>query len=393
MMDEASIKRSFIAAAAGADLSIIEGVRGLYEGASPTSDEGSTVHLAKILRSPVVVVLNCQSLTRSAAAMVLGLKAMDREADIAGIILNKVSDKRHEEKLRAAISYYTSTPIIGAIYRDSSLILPKRHLGLLTVQENYDVMKVIKSMGLILEECLDIEMLLKIMHAAPELEVPNEGTDDHIRFPGIRIGVFMDPVFTFYYPENLESLKRFGVEILFINSLADHSLGDISGLIIGGGYPEVFATELEGNQPLRTSVKKASSDGMPVIGECGGLLYLSKSITIGKSKWSMVGALDGEAVMCESPQALSYTALQSSCSNPIADQGDIVRGHEFHYSRLEGIGDARFAFKVLRGKGINGSMDGIMSYNTLGTYTHFHCLAYPKMPLNLIKSCVAYNRR
>jgi len=391
IMDEAAIRRSFAENAGGADLAVIEGVRGLYEGASPTSDEGSTAHVAKILRSPVVVVLNCHSLTRSAAAIVLGLKALDREVDIAGVILNKVGDQRHEEKLRSAISHYTSTPVIGSLYRDNSLSIPKRHLGLLTVQENSAVVHTVESVGRTLEERLDIDALLRIMEEAPEIEAPAVVPADALPAK-IRIGIFRDPVFTFYYPENVESLQRLGAEIVPMNSLSDPGLGQVSGLLIGGGYPEVFAKRLEENQGMRAAVKRASEDGMPIVGECGGLMYLCASIAAGESKSRMVGVFDAEAVMRSRPQALSYVLLRSVSANPLVDPGDSVRGHEFHYSELESVNGARFAFRVERGKGIMDSMDGMISHSTLGTYAHLHCLAYPKMADNFIAACRLYGR-
>lgn len=394
IMAEQTIKRSFIKAAATADLAVIEGVRGLYEAESPISEEGSTAHVAKILLAPVIIVLNCQSITRSAAAILLGLKAFDKYVTVAGVILNKVKDKRHEEKLRSAISYYTRIPVLGVIYRNSALAIPKRHLGLLTVQENAETLRVIESIGLMLEESLDLDGLIQIMKMAPPLEAPEEETVPQKIKSNITIGVFNDPAFTFYYADNIEALRSYGVNVHPINSLSDPSVGDdTSGLLIGGGYPEVFARQLEANSALRNDVKRRSDSGMPIIGECGGLMYLCNSVAVAGSKMKMAGIFDGEAVMCDKPQALSYVLLESKATSPIADLGDQIKGHEFHYSTIQNLKEKNFVFNVLRGKGIINSMDGVICNQTLGMYTHLHYLACPKVALKFVRACQSFRHR
>ncbi len=394
IMNEDTIKRSFIKAAATADLAVIEGVRGLYEAESPLDEAGSTAHVAKILNAPVIIVLNCQSITRSGAACLIGLKAFDKDVMVAGVILNKVSDKRHEDKLRSAISYYAHIPVLGVIYRNSSLTIPKRHLGLLTVQENDETLRVIESIGLMLQESFDLEGLLGIMKMAPPLETPEEEKNPEKTGSNITIGVFNDPAFTFYYAENIEALRTCGVNIRSINSLSDANIGDdTAGLIIGGGYPEVFARQLEANSALRHDVKGRSDSGMPIIGECGGLMYLCKSLEVADSKMKMAGIFDGDAVMCDKPQGLSYVLLESKVASPIADFGDRIKGHEFHYSTIQNLNETNFAFKVLRGKGINNSMDGLLSNQTLGMYTHLHYLACPKTVSKFVKACQSYRHR
>ncbi len=394
IMNEETIKRSFIKSAAKADLAIIEGVRGLYEAESPLDEHGSTAHIAKILNAPVIIVLNCQSITRSAAANLLGLKAFDKNVQVAGVILNKVSDKRHEDKLRSAISYYANIPVLGVVYRDSSFAIPKRHLGLLTVQENAETLRVIESVGLMLEETFDLEGLLNIMKTAPPLEAPEEEKVPDNSGPNVTVGVFTDSAFTFYYADNIDALRQCGVNVHTINSLSDTNVGDdTSGLIIGGGYPEVFARQLEANSSLRKDVKDKSDNGMPIIGECGGLMYLCNSITTGGSKMRMAGVFNGEAVMRDKPQALSYVLLESTAANPIAEQGDRLKGHEFHYSAIQNLNETNFMFKVLRGKGINNSMDGLRYNETLGMYTHLLYLACPKTVRKFVNSCQSYRHR
>ncbi|MCQ8892610.1 MAG: hydrogenobyrinic acid a,c-diamide synthase (glutamine-hydrolyzing), partial [Candidatus Methanosuratincola sp.] len=350
IMDEMTVVSSFASGSIGSDLAVIEGVRGLYEGESPVGDEGSTAHVAKILKSPVVIVLNCHSLTRSAAAQLIGLRAMDNQVQIAGVILNKVSDARHEEKLRRAISHYAGIPILGSLSRSPRLEIKKRHLGLTTSHEFPEALEVIKSAAEQLEEGLDLERILEIAKQAPPIDYMPEARP----FEGerVRIGVFMDGPFSFYYHENLSALREMGAEIAVVDSLSDRGLGDdLSGVLIGGGYPEIFSKELEANYQMRRSLKERIMDGLPAIGECGGLMYLCRSIERNGEKRQMVGVFDGDVVMHEKPKALSYVALEASRSSVIADQGAALRGHEFHYSSIEGL-SSELSFRVLRGKGI-----------------------------------------
>ncbi|MDI9643692.1 MAG: hydrogenobyrinic acid a,c-diamide synthase (glutamine-hydrolyzing) [Candidatus Verstraetearchaeota archaeon] len=390
IMDEGTILSSFISGSNGKDIAVIEGVRGLYEGESPVGDPGSTVHVAKILKSPVVLVLNCHSLTRSAAAQILGLKALDREVLIAGVILNKVSDARHEEKLRRAISHYTGMPVLGVLYRDPQLEIKKRHLGLITSHELPGAEAAIERAAEALEKSLDLDRLLELAASAPPLEstmmaVKRESS-------GLRIGFFIDAPFSFYYHENVEAFRMMGAEISVIDSLSDRGVDpEVSGVIIGGGYPEVFSEGLEGNQSMRHSLKSSIYEGMPAIGECGGLMYLCRTIEYNGIRRQMVGVFDGDVIMHSRPKALSYVELESFRSSIVAGEGTVVRGHEFHYSSVEGL-SGEFTFRVLRGKGIRDHLDGIMCQNAIGMYTHLHYLSCPSVPARFLDACRAYSR-
>ncbi len=390
IMGEDGVQKAFARGMRGADVAIIEGVRGLYEGASPIEDAGSTVHVAKILKAPVVIVLNSQSLTRTAAACILGLRAMDREVKIAGVILNKVSDERHEAKLRQAISYYTGLPVLGVLFRDPSLKVEKRHLGLMTAHENSEAVAVISRAAATLERTLEVERLLEIMADSPPIADPEPEECADAR---MSMGVFADKAFSFHYPDNYECLERAGFAIKRIDSITDGSLGDVSGLLIGGGYPEVFAKELEANHMLRGELRRQASEGMPIVGECGGLMYLCRSIRTGGGCSRMAGVFDSEAVMHDRPQGLSYTLLECVKGNAIADAGDRLRGHEFHYSSIDNLRETEFAFEVLRGKGIGSGRDGIMAWNTLAMYSHMHYLTAPKVVDKLRRACERYRRR
>lgn len=391
MMSEKTVLSSFMLGCKDSDLALIEGVRGLYEGASPVSEEGSTAHVAKILKSPVVIILDCQGLTRSAAAQLLGLKAMDGQINIAGVILNKVRDDRHEEKLRRAILHYTDVPVLGSLPRSPLLEIRERHLGLVTPHEFPAAMEKIKISAEMLEKKLDLESLLDIAARAPPIE--HEPTAPVSGGKRTLIGVFMDGPFSFHYHENLLTLREAGAEIVVVNSLSDRELGeDLCGVLIGGGYPELFADQLERNRVFRDSLKKKLMDGLPAIGEGGGMMYLCKSIEYAGKKRKMVGLFDGEVIMHDRLQALSYVELESIRPSPLAEAGKILRGHEFHYSSVEGL-SGELAFRVLRGRGICGGMDGALCHRTVGTYTHFHYLASPEVPARFLEECRAYSRR
>ncbi|NHV60242.1 MAG: hydrogenobyrinic acid a,c-diamide synthase (glutamine-hydrolyzing) [Candidatus Verstraetearchaeota archaeon] len=391
IMDKKTVLSSFVSGSITSDIAVVEGVRGLYEGESPVGDRGSTAHIAKIIKSPVIIVLNCHSLTRSAAALLMGLKAMDRQVSIAGVILNKVKDIRHEEKLKRAISHYTNIAVLGCLYRTPFLEIKKRHIGLTMPHETPEVAEKIKVAAELLEENLELEAILEIAKTAPPIE--QEPVVYLNEAEGIVVGVFMDGAFSFYYHENLSILKEMGAKISVIDSLSDQSIKDeISGLIIGGGYPELFSKELEENAQMRRVIKERIMDGLPVIGECGGLMYLCRSIEWAGVRRSMVGIFDGDVIMHQEPQALSYVELESVRSSPIASTGRILRGHEFHYSSIQGI-SSEFAFRVLRGKGIRDRMDGAVCQSAVGMYTHLHYSAFPEIPAKFLSECKAYSHR
>ena len=394
IMDEETLLYSFVTGSMGADLAVIEGVRGLYEGESPVADIGSTAHIAKILSAPIVLVLDCKSLTRSAAAQILGYQSMDREVKIGGVILNNVRDVTHEEKLRVAIKHYTNVPILGVLYRSPELYIKKRHLGLLTPHELSNIDKIIGKAAMLLETSLDIDKLLDLMMECPEIDDHNNkdllSNERRLNDKKIKIGVFVDFPFSFYYNENLFLLKDLGAEICIIDSLVTREIeSGIAGVLIGGGYPEVFAGELEKNQPLKLCLYKKIVDEMPVFVECGGLLYLCESINYNGKRYKMVGVFDGEVYFSDKPKALSYVKLEAVAESPISDVGRILKGHEFHYSYVENL-SCEFAFKVIRGRGIKDGMDGAMAHNTIGTYTHMHYLANPSVPVKFISACSKY---
>ena len=376
MMGIDGIKRSFCSGIVGADVAIIEGVMGLYDGMDAT-EVGSSAQVAKTLGVPVLLVINVHGMSRSASAMELGFTSFDPDVVVAGTILNRVGSERHLSMLQSSLKL----PIIGAIPRKKEIELKSRHLGL---EMGFEVLHDLDALADLVEEHADLDKILELTcDPCPDLkeEPEHEST--------IRIGVAFDEAFCFYYQENLSELQRKGAELVFFSPICDE-LPDVDGIYIGGGYPELHAKELEEGK-AREQIKAASESGMPIYGECGGLIYLCEGLVSDGARYRMVGALPATTIMTKKLQALGYVEANVIRSNPIVHLGKVIRGHEFHYSRIECEGDARFAYKLQRGKGINDGFDGLVEHCTLGGYLHTHFYTYPVD--RFIESCKEYRRR
>lgn len=369
------------------EFGIIEGVRGLYEGMSAVDDVGSTASIAKTLNAPVILILNARSLVRSAAAVVLGFKALDPDINVQGVILNQVKGKNHYLKAKEAIETLTETPVIGGIPRDDEISVESRHLGLVPAVERENILRSIEHWGEVMEENIDLDALISIMKDSSKIP---EGREELWRTENkrkVKIGVAMDEVFTFYYAENLEALEANGAQLVYFSPLHDAEVPDVDALYIGGGYPEIFKKELESNHSMRTSVKKFCQDGRPVYAECGGLMYLTRSI----DKSSMCGVFPYPSYMTPRVQGLSYTIAEATRDSPTLKKGEIFRGHEFHYSKVDITdGKPEFAFKMHRGRGITGSEDGMMIKNTVASYVHTHVAACQGFASNLTISALEF---
>ncbi len=372
LMGEDGVKNLFGLASQDADISIIEGNTGLYD-SMDIEGKNSTANLARVLDAPVILVVDTARMTRSIAALINGYVNFEPDINIKGIILNNVSGQRHEAKLRVAIEKYSNVEIVGCIPRNPLLNIPERHLGLIPQIEKSEFIPAIEKIGSIVEENVDIDRIIEISRNAPPLNFWDLNPKSEIRnLKSIKIGVAMDRAFSFYYPENLEALKNTGAEIVFFNTLEDRFLPDVDALYIGGGFPEVFMDELEGNESLRRDIKNAVDCDMPVYAECGGLMYLSRSITWNGKTRKMVGAIPCDTEMTKRLQAHGYVILQDK------NNGPEIRGHEFHYSRVRNLGRVSFLYNVIRGKGIDGRHDGIVYKNVIASYSHLHAVGTPQ---------------
>jgi cobyrinic acid a,c-diamide synthase len=380
-MSEDQIREGFQRAMkiSNADFGIVEGVRGLYEGISSLNDVGSTASIAKALNAPVILILNSRSLVKSAAAIVIGFKTLDPRIKIEGVILNYIKNRKHYLKTKEAVEKLADTTVIGGITRNDSIKVEERHLGLVPAIERQNILKSIEKWGEVMAENIDLDALISIMKGSGKLSGGRAPLWDEGNRNKVKIGVAMDEVFTFYYRENLEALEANNADIIPFSPLHDEELPDVDGIYIGGGYPEIFANELESNKSMRNSILKFHNEGNPIYAECGGLMYLSKSI----NNRDMCNIFNYPSKMTKNVQALSYVISEAQRDNIILKKGETFRGHEFHYSKVD-IGNykPKFAFKILRGKGIFGSQDGLMENNTVASYVHTHVAACPQFGLN-----------
>ncbi|MEW5706719.1 MAG: cobyrinate a,c-diamide synthase [Actinomycetota bacterium] len=375
IMGNENILKSFQRNARSADISIIEGNMGLYDGIE-LDGRGSTADLARLLKAPIILIIDVSNMTRSIAPLILGFKNFEPETSISAVILNKVSSSRHESKLRAAIDRYCNVKVIGAIPKSSDIGILQRHLGLKPAKEEDKAMAVIKRIGDVVKKYVDLTGLVDIAKSANSLPAISDYQTVLAR-PVVKIGVAMDQAFTFYYPENIEALKAAGAELIPFSPLKDGKLPKVNGLYIGGGFPEVFMEELEKNESLRQEIRLAADKGMPIYAECGGLMYLSRGITWNGMTKEMVGAIPCDIKMYEKPKGHGYIKLKTTGSGWL-NTDEEIRAHEFHYSEIFNLSDVEFAYELLRGKGIDGKHDGIIYKNILASYAHLHSLGTPK---------------
>lgn len=385
-MNEDQIKTSFKRGLekSNSDIGIIEGVRGLYEGISPIEDVGNSASIAKALNSPIILIMDARSLVKSAAAIVIGFKHLDPELKIEGVILNKVKGKRHYLKAKEAVEKLSDTKVIGGIPRDESLTVDERHLGLVPALEKEKIATNIEKWGSVVEEYIDLDALLEIMKSSSKIKGKNTELWKIANKNLLKIGVAIDEIFSFYYKENLESLEDNKAKIIPFSPYKDEKIPDVDALYIGGGYPETFKKELSANESMLKSIKKFSDDNNPIYGECGGLIYLSKAIDGCK----MVNNLPYDSYMSEKVQGLSYVIAKSLEDNLISQKGEIFRGHEFHYTKIDTTKGKQpdFTFDILRGRGIANNKDGIILNNTLANFIHIHACSCPNFAYNFTKN-------
>jgi len=377
----------------GTDIALVEGVRGLYEGAEALSDVGSTASIAKLFDLPVVLVVSAQSITRSAAAIVQGFQAFDQDVHIDGVILNNVKGDSHRQKAVKAIEHYCGIPVIGAIPRMEEMQLAMRHLGLVPFREGSgrgDFDTRIATITDMIGQYVDLEQFQKLMREIvfpPQKKTPFD--TGVVR--DVKIGVALDEAFNFYYADLFDILPASGAEIVPFSPVHDR-LPDADGYLIGGGYPELFVKELEGNMPMREAIREVSRNGCPVYAECGGLMYLTDHILLQKgwqdayedTQYEMCGVFSGRTRM-PARRVVSYVEGRSLSNSPMGAAA--FRGHEFHYSDVMLSPGTHFAYQLTRGIGIHENLDGAVIDNSLGSYTHLHPVASAGMFRHFVALC------
>jgi len=375
MMGADNVMKNFQRHAGPADLSMIEGNMGLFDGLDPEGSD-STAGLARLLKSPVLLVIDCYGMNRGIAPLVRGFETFEPETGIAGVILNKVRGKRHEAKLRDAIERHCGAKVIGVLPHEDEMGIAMRHLGLVPVKEDAGLAPAVEAMRRVVTDNVDLDLVLGLARRASPLERV-ETAVPVIPEPDIKIGIARDRAFTFYYPENIEALEAAGASLVPFSPMEDERLPDVDALYIGGGFPEAHMEALESNAVLRAEIKARVEAGMPVYAECGGLMYMCRSISWRGESREMVGTLPCEVMMSDRPAGHGYVVLRQTGKGPWPVFAEEIRAHEFHHSRVEGLRDASFAYDVTRGKGVDGRHDGILRKNALCAYTHIHSTGTP----------------
>ncbi len=387
--------RSYREASEDSDIAIVEGAMGLYDG---LDSHGTTAEIARLLGIPILLVVNTARMTSSIAAMVTGYQQFEKDIRIAGVILNYVSGPRHEKKLRDAVEQYCGIPVVGSLPKDPDLHISERHLGLIPSIESGEAASLVERIGSKLESYFDLDGILRIARSCEtsrplvergEFSLPcHPGEGERVRgpcnvTPAVRIGILRDRAFNFYYPENLEALIGEGAELLYIDSFKDR-LPEVEGLYIGGGFPEFFLKELEGNRGLRGDIVHAVEAGLPVYAECAGLMYLCRSISWQEESYEMVGIIPSRVRLSKKPEGHGYVVAEVTGENPLFPLGTTVRGHEFHHSSLLDPEALHLAYRIKKGRGIERGKDGIVYRNLFASYVHLHALGTPEWAKNFV---------
>ena len=383
LCDQATLLKGFQMSCRGADLALIEGSMGLYDSSSEDG-EGSSAWLARQLQSPIILVVNSMRMTRSAAAMVKGYMDFEPGTRISGVILNNVAGVRHVDTIVRSLEQHCGIPVLGAIPKDADVNIKERHLGIVPLKEQDEADAMIDRICSMFKGHADIDKILQIACSVPA--IPDQKVT--ISTPGahkIRMGVLADKAFTFYYPENLEALRQAGAQLVYVNAMSDKHLPEIDALYIGGGFPELYAVDLEANTSLRKDISEAAEAGLPIYAECAGLMYLCRSILRDGKAYRMCGVIPADVEIESKPQGHGYVVAGVVYDNPFFEKGYILRGHEFHYSRLKNTEALSYAYRIQRGHGVDGQSDGITYKNVFASYTHIHAWGVPSWAHNFIK--------
>lgn len=395
MLGAARMQALFAHACRNADIALVEGMMGLFDGHAPESDAGSAAEVARLLDAPVVLVLDASAMARSAAAVVLGFRDLEPRMRLAGVVANRVGGPGHVALLRRAIEPATGVPLLGWLPEIPGAALPERHLGLVPAREHAAADRAADALAAAFEQSVDVDTILALARSAPPLPampVLDAPMREPSRRPAVRLGIALDAAFNFYYPETLDLLRAAGAEVVPFSPLADaHLPADLGGVYLGGGFPEEHAAALAANETLRAELRAAIADGMPSYAECGGLMYLCQTLRdAAGQEHPMVGAVPAVSAMRPGPRGLTLgyreaTALRDS---PLCRAGEVVRGHEFHHSALVEPPAAEFAaYRFAE----TGGLDGFARGNLLATYLHLPFAGFPPAAERFMAACAAWS--
>jgi cobyrinic acid a,c-diamide synthase len=404
-MPKDKIRNHFLKYSLNSDISIVEGNHGLHDSID-IYGKSSNAEMAKLLGLPVILIIDVGELNRGVVPLILGYKEFDKNVDIKGVILNKVHSKRHEKNLLRAIKYYTDLKVVGNIPNNPEFSIKQRHLGLLSTMSGSEIEALVDKTSTEIADYIDLEGIIKMSKFADKhytdaqkkhilkLNADN-AKQKNKRSGSIKIGVAFDNAFNFYYNENLEALENLGCELIKFSPLSDKHLPDIDALYIGGGFPEIFAQDLQDNNSMRKEIRRKIEEGLPVYAECGGLMYLCQSISYENGFNEMVGAIDADVKLTKKPKGHGYTKLTPYSYGKAGvslwfDKIKLIKGHEFHHSYLEMSPERyKFVFKMKKGYGVDGFSDGITYKNLLAGYTHMYSPSSP----GWFKNWVAFIKR
>jgi cobyrinic acid a,c-diamide synthase len=399
------ILQSYQAHTYDAGLAVIEGNRGLYD-CIDTQGQTSTAELAKLLDLPVILCLDVTKTTRTMAAVVAGCAQFDPKVKLKGVVLNHVAGARHENILRTSIEEHCGIPVLGAVPKLRQQNFPERHMGLVPTYEHQWAQDAKDTIADLAEKYLDLDAIFRVASAnlydadTPALTSGPASERDASVLPQVknnpkpRIGVIRDSAFQFYYPENLDALVQAGAEVVITSPLFEDNLPAVDGLYIGGGFPETHAQRLSKNVTYRGQIKTLAEQGLPIYAECGGLMFLGRELMLEEGTFPMAGVLPISFGFSKRPQGHGYTILKVARDNPFFEVGQVLKGHEFHYSKVNDctVTNNGMAFDVTRGNGILNGQDGMCFHNVLATYTHIHALGTPQWAAALVAKACQYRQ-
>lgn len=391
MMGRDAVRASFADASRGADVALVEGVMGLYDGASATGEEGSTAQVAKWLDAPIALVVDASGMARSLAALVRGFVSYDPALRVAAVIANRVGSEGHLGLLRDA---QRTPPVVGGFPKDVEHAFPERHLGLRRADDAVLPAELLDHWGAQAERWLGVDALLARARAAgpiAESEAPGRAPVDRT----CRIGLARDSAFHFYYADNLRRLEELGAEIVPFSPVEDRALPQVDGIYLGGGYPEVFAERLAANVSMRDAVRAFAEAGGPVYAECGGLMYLTQAIVTAEGeRWPMVGIVPSEARMRDRLQALGYVEVETQTRTILGEAGTRFRGHQFRYSELSPAphpSSMEHVYSLRKRRGEETSREGYGWRNVVASYVHAHWASNPSVAESFVRACIRFH--
>jgi cobyrinic acid a,c-diamide synthase len=388
------VRGLFAETSADADIAIIEGVMGLFDGADPASNQGSTAEIARWLDAPVLLVVNTHGMARSVAALVKGYAGFDPELKLAGVIANCCGSARHVAWLRDALAAAGMPPLAGAVLRDSLPLLPSRHLGLVTADRQMLPEAALPGLADAIEKQMDLPRIIKLAGQAPISAPAAQAAQTAATYNPVRIGLAFDEAFHFYYPDNLQALERAGAELVRFSPLRDAALPEnLDALYLGGGYPEEYAADLEANREMRHAVADFTAAGHAVYAECGGLMYLSEGIELRTgTRHEMVAVLPFVTRMLATCKRLGYAEVRQLRKGLFGDAGTCLRGHEFHYSEIIEKASAckgEAAWQVSYRRVGDPVMEGYQRGRLFASYVHVHFASRPDVAGAFVDFCRA----